>query len=310
MLSSVVPSGHVYAKRAAAAALSLPAYRDEQWHGRTQLRFVQQQAEGLGASKNDLRGKLEQLRKILFTRQNLTVNMTADTDGLTLLEAQLGELLESLPAGGRGEEPGRPTLAPVRAGIAVPAQVSYVASAMKTPAHNDPSSAFLMLASRELSNTYLYKHIRVQGGAYGGMSSFDPSQGVFAFLSYRDPHIVETMNVFEDAQKFYSRNEMTKDDLEKAVISALGALDKPLDPSGRGYVALFRHFSDATDDVRQAFRNQLFAATPRQVRDALSDYFEKASPSASVAVYSSQEKLEEANRRLEKKLKLEKLSEA
>ncbi len=310
LIASVVPSGHVFAKRAAAAGLTLPAYRDEQWHGRTQLRFVQRQAEGFDASKKPLREKLEQLRKILFARQNLTVNMTADADGLTLVETPIGELLESLPAGRRSEEPERPTLAPVRTGIAVPTQVSYVASAMKAPAYTDPSSALIMLASRELSNTYLYKHIRVQGGAYGGMSSFDPSQGIFAFLSYRDPHIVETMNVFEAAQKYYSKNEMTKDDLEKAVISALGALDKPLDPSGRGYVALFRHFSGATDDLRQAFRDRLTAATPSQVRDALSDYFEKASPSGSVAVYSSQEKLEEANRRLEKKLKLEKLSEA
>ncbi len=309
LLASVVPSGHVFAKRSAAAGLTLPACRDEQWHGRTQLRFVQQQAEGFDASKKPLREKLEQLRKILFTRQNLTINMTADADGLKLLEGEIGELLESLPLAQREVNPDRPLLAPVRAGIAVPAQVSYVASAMKAPAYDDPSSALLMLASRELSNTYLYKHIRVQGGAYGGMSSFDPTQGIFAFLSYRDPHIVETMNVFEAARRFYSENEMTKDDLEKAVISALGALDKPLDPSGRGYVALFRHFSGATDDMRQAFRDRLFTATPRQVRDALSDYFEKASSFVSVAVYSSQEKLEEANRRLEKKLKLEKLTE-
>jgi presequence protease len=309
LLASVVPSGHVFAKRTAAAGLTLPAHRDEQWHGRTQLRFVQQQAENFDASKNLLREKLDRLRKILFTRKNLTVNLTADADGLRLLEEQIGVLLESLPAGRLDEKAAPPALSPVRSGIAVPAQVSYVASAMKAPAYNDPDSALLMLASRELSNTYLYQRIRVQGGAYGGMTSFDAMQGVFAFLSYRDPHIVETMDVFEAAKRFYSENEMNHDDLEKAVISALGALDKPLDPSGRGYAALLRNFSGVTDDMRQFFRDRLFAATPGQVRQALSAYFEAASPSGSVAVYSSQEKLEEANQLLEKKLKLEKLSE-
>jgi len=72
-----------------------------------------------------------------------------------------------------------------------------------------------MLASRELSNSYLYKYIRVQGGAYGGMSSFDATLGIFAFLSYRDPHIVETLNVFHEAQKYYSQNDMSDDDMEK-----------------------------------------------------------------------------------------------
>jgi presequence protease len=40
--SAVVPSGHIFARRAAAAALTLPAYRDELWNGRRQLQFVQQ----------------------------------------------------------------------------------------------------------------------------------------------------------------------------------------------------------------------------------------------------------------------------
>ena len=157
---------------------------------------------------------------------------------------------------------------PVYAGIAVPTSVSYVASVLKAPAYIDPASAMLMLASKELSNSYLYKHIRVQGGAYGGMSSFDPSLGLFSFLSYRDPHIVETLQIFKDAQDFYSQNEMSADDMEKAIISTIGALDKPLDPSGRGYVAMMRNFAGATDEMRQSFRDQIFAATPRNVRYA------------------------------------------
>jgi len=307
--SSIVPSGHIFAKRAAGAALTLPAYRDEQWHGRTQLRFVQQQSGDSDAVKKNLRDKLEQLKAIIFHKNNLTVNMTAEADGLKLVNDQIGRLLEKLPAGRLAARPDEPALEPVHAGIAVPTQVSYVASALRAPSYNDPSSALLMLASRELSNSYLYKYIRVQGGAYGGMSSFDATMGIFAFLSYRDPHIVETLNVFQNAQKFYAENDMSADDMEKAIISTLSALDKPLDPSGRGYVALIRHFAGATDAMRQSFRDQIFAATPRKVRDTLAGYFEKAARSNAVAVYAAQEKLDEANKILTDKLNLEKLSE-
>lgn len=307
--SSIVPSGHIFAKRAAGAALTLPAYRDEQWHGRTQLRFVQQQSSDFDASKQNLREKLEQLKAIIFNKNNLTINITAEANGVELVEEHIGRLLEKLPAGQRAERTSQPSLAPVYAGIAVPTQVSYVAHAMKAPAYNDPSSALLMLASRELSNSYLYKYIRVQGGAYGGMSSFDATLGIFAFLSYRDPHIAETLNVFQEAQKFYSHNDMKTDDMEKAIISTLSALDKPLDPSGRGYVAMIRHFVGATDQMRQSFRNQIFAATPQKVRETLSGYFEKAAQFGAVAVYSAQEKLDEANKLLKVKLNLEKLSE-
>jgi hypothetical protein len=307
--SSIVPSGHVFAKRAAGAALTLPAYRDEQWHGRTQLRFVQQQAGDFDVSKKNLREKLDQLKAIIFHKNNLTINVTAGADGFQLVDDQIESLLAKLPVGHRADRSNQPSLAPVYAGIAVPTQVSYVARAMAAPAYNDPSAALLMLASRELSNSYLYKYIRVQGGAYGGMSSFDATLGIFAFLSYRDPHIVETLNVFHEAQKYYSQNDMSDDDMEKAIISTLSALDKPLDPSGRGYVALMRHFIGVTDPMRQSFRDQIFSATPRKVRNALAGYFEKAAGTCAVAVYSAQEKLDEANKLLTDKLNLEKLSE-
>jgi len=67
--SSIVPSGHIFAKRAAGAALTLPAYRDEQWHGRTQLRFVHEQADAFDHSAKNLREKLEQLKAIVLSKK-------------------------------------------------------------------------------------------------------------------------------------------------------------------------------------------------------------------------------------------------
>ncbi len=305
--SAIIPSGHIFAKMAAGAALTLPAYRDEQWHGRTQLKFVQQTASNFNSSKQDLREKLQLLKSIIFSKENLLVNITAEDQGLKLVKENILHLLQKLfpPAARQAQTP--PRLAPVYAGIAVPTQVSYVARVMKAPAYNDPASAMLMLAAKEMSNSYLYKYIRVQGGAYGGMSSFDPSLGLFSFISYRDPHIVETLQIFKDAQTFFSQNEMAADDMEKAIISTIGMLDKPLDPSGRGYVAMIRIFSGATDAMRQKFRDDVLLATPRKVKNTLKDYFAQAAKSKSVAVYSAQEKLNEANKLLEEKLIVETL---
>ena len=305
--SAVVPSGHIFAKRAAGAGLTLPAYLDEQWHGRTQLRFVQRQAETFDATKRDLRDKFEQLKSMIFTRANLTVNLTADAEGLELACENIAGFLERLPAGAALKPAPRPDLKEVYAGIAVPTQVSYVARVMKAPAYSDPAAAILMLASREMSNSYLYKHIRVQGGAYGGMTAFDFSMGLMAFLSYRDPHIAETLHVFEAAQKHYSDAELSAEDLKKAVISTIGALDKPMDPAGRGYVAMIRTFAKASDALRQNFRDNVLSATPKQVRDTLAAYFPEASRAKAVAVYAAREKLTRANQVLKEKLALENL---
>jgi presequence protease len=142
------------------------------------------------------------------------------------------------------------------------------------------------------------------------MSSFDPSLGLFSFLSYRDPHIVETLDVFKNAQDFYSKNEISLGDMEKAIISTIGMIDKPLDPAGRGYTALMRSFAGIHDNMRQKFRDDILSATPKKLRNTLSDYFSEAAKSAAVAVYSAPEKLSEANTRLEEKLVLENLFES
>ncbi len=307
--SAIVPSGHIFAKRAAGAALTLPAYRDEQWHGRTQLRFVQQKAGNFETAKNDLQEKLQQLKSLVFNKDNLLINITADDQGIKIVRENILLLLQKLPANKLTKKQTQPQLAPVYAGIAVPTSVSYVASVLKAPAYIDPASAMMMLAAKELSNSYLYKHIRVQGGAYGGMSSFDPSLGLFSFISYRDPHIAETLQIFKDAQAFFAQSEMATDDMEKAIISTIGALDKPLDPSGRGYAAMMRTFAGLTDEMRQNFRDNVLAATPRQVKDTLKDYFATAAKSKAVAVYSASEKLAEANLALDDKLIIENLIE-
>jgi hypothetical protein len=307
--SAIVPSGHIFAKMAAGAALTLPAYRDEQWHGRTQLKFVQNTANNFSSAKNDFREKLEALRKILFNRKNLVINLTAEDKGLKIAKENILNLLDKMPSTASARTETKPGLSPVSAGISIPAQVSYVAYVLKAPAYTDPTCAMLMISAKELSNNYLYKHIRVQGGAYGGMSSFDASLGLFSFLSYRDPHIVETLQVFKDAQAFYCQNEISSADMEKAIISTVGMLDKPLDPAGRGYTALMRGFAGITDSMRQKFRDDILSATPQKLKNTLVDYFSRAAKSAAVAVYSSPEKLNDANTRMKEKLVLENIFE-
>lgn len=307
--SAFVPSGHIFARRAAGAALTLPAYRDEQWNGRTQFRFVQAIARNFPSVKHELVEKLKQLKAIIFSADNLIINVTAETGGLKLVADNIPNLLNKLPATGNRQKQLPPPLTAVRAGIALPTQVSYVARVLPTPAYVDPAAALLMVAARELSNSYLYKHIRVQGGAYGGMSSYDPSLGLFSFLSYRDPHLVETLKVFQNAETFFSQNEIAAADMEKAVISTIGMLDRPLDPAGRGHVALMRSIAGITDGMRQKFREEILAATPQKLKETLGAYFSQVSKSASVAVYSAQGKITEANKSLEEKLVLEHIFE-
>ncbi len=305
--AAVVPSGHIFARRSAGASFSVPARRDEQWHGRTQLRFMSGVAGRFDTEKEELAEKLVRLRDKLMCRKRLFLNLTADAEGLGLLSAALPALVGRIPAGGQAHTPDMPESMPVHAGIAIPAQVSYVAMAMSAPPYADALAPSLLVAAKHLSSGYLYRRIRVQGGAYGGMCQYDVSNGLFAFLSYRDPHIVETIRVYRDAVDFIARDRMEVGDLEKAVTGTIGALDRPLAPSGRGYTAMIRYFAGLKDEARQKLRAEILDMTPERVQEAASRYFLPAAESAAVAIYAAEEELRKANENLNPKLLLDAL---
>ena len=305
--AAVVPSGHVFAKRSAAAALSLPAYRDEQWQGRTQLRFITKIAGTDEDKRQELTEKLTRLRRLIFCRDRLTLNFTADQEGLTLLSQATASLLERLPD---QPEDGRPATvllpAPRHLGVAIPTEVSYVAQALKAPGYADPAAASLLIASKLLANGYLYKHIRVQGGAYGGMCNYDPMNGLFAFLSYRDPHITETLQVYRDAQAYISQERVSREELEKAIIGTVGALDRPLDPATQGYTAMIRRFAGLEDEMRLNLREKVLDMDAENLRRDMAGFLTERA-AAVVTVYGEENRLQAANTDLAEKLTIEAL---
>ncbi|NTW17891.1 MAG: hypothetical protein HGA41_10620, partial [Syntrophaceae bacterium] len=278
------------------------------WHGRTQLKFVNGIADRFNEIKSDLLDTLTTLQNMAFRRGRLHINLTADAEGIALLTEGVADLLRRLSGNGGIGNPSSPPLSPINTGFFIPAQVSYVAKVLSAPAYDDPLAASLSMLGRQLSSGYLYKHIRVQGGAYGGMSQYDPMSGTFALLSYRDPHIVNTLNVYREAVDFISRNKTSGEELEKTIIGTIGALDKPIDPASRGYIAMIRDFTGLTDEDRLKFRNSILDMTPELLLEAASRYFSAASDSAVISVYSSYENLQKANEVLAQKLTVEALT--
>ncbi len=305
--AAVIPSGHLFAKRSAAASLSVAAGRDEQWNGKTQLQLLTDLMEAFGDGQEAFQNKLTRLKGLIFRRERLTLNLTADAKGLAQLGQAVEGLLVRLPGGGPVGPPSLPDLQAQEAGVAIPAQVCYVAKVMKAPTFTDPLAPSLYVLSRHLSSGYLYKHIRVQGGAYGGMCQYDPANGLFAFLSYRDPHLLSTLDIYGQAVDFIKKEKMAEEDMEKAVIGAIGSLDRPMDPASRGFTAMTRVFAGLSDEDRQTFREGVLNATASRLHETAVRYFMSADASAVVAVYAAEERLIRANETLSSKLTIEKL---
>lgn len=296
LVSSVVPSGHLFAGRTAASSLFLHARREEQWSGRTQLILLGGLLDRFQDEKRSIREILGQLRERVFTRSRLTACLTSDEAGLRVLSESVDGLIRRLPAG--VEEPcdaGAAPLKPLRTGVVIPAQVCYVAQVFPAPPHASPQAAPLLVLSRLLSGGYLYRRIRVQGGAYGGMSVYDPLAGYLSFLSYRDPHLAETLKTYEQVLFHVRTGIDAEDDLEKAVIGAIGTLDRPMDPETKGSAVLTREFAGLSDDLRRVFRERVFAVDGQSIRAAAEFCLSGSEDRSAVCAYASEEHLRKAN---------------
>ena len=303
--SAVIPSGHLFAQRTAASTLTLPSLRDEQWNGRIQLRLLNGLADRFAA--DPLVETMERLKGLVFGRGRLLINVTGDAKGIEGLLGEIGNLTGRLGSGEPGEATAWMPPGPAVLGVSIAAQVCYVAQAAATPGYLDPSSAALAVASRELSKGYLYNRIRVQGGAYGGMSLYDPVGRIFSFLSYRDPHLEETLKVYEGAARYLLDAGIGADELEKTIIGTVGSLDRPSDPAGKGYLAMVRHFSGISDADRQAFRDRVLAMTPDELLKTVREVLVPALNASSVAVYAGQDRLARARETMAPNLAIEPL---
>lgn len=112
---------------------------------------------------------------------------------------------------------------------------------------------------------YLWINVRVKGGAYGCPSSFS-REGAVSMVSYRDPKLAETLEVFDNAADYLKNFECDDRDMLKYIIGTLSGLDTPLTPSMRCQRGLAAALSKITDADLQRERDEVLSCTVADIR--------------------------------------------
>nr|XP_027202513.1 presequence protease, mitochondrial-like [Dermatophagoides pteronyssinus] len=133
--------------------------------------------------------------------------------------------------------------------------------------HND--HAKLRIASSLVSMKFLHKEIREKGGAYGGGSRLD-NGGMFQFYSYRDPHINETINAFEQTGEWLIRSKNFDDnEIDEAKLQIFQSIDQPIPPGEQG---IEQFLTGITDQLRQEYRYRLLDVTRQDIQEVAEKY--------------------------------------
>lgn len=298
--NSLPALGHRYAARAAAASLTAAGRLKERWSGVAYLRFVRDLA---GRSPEDLGECAERLGAIaaaLPRRERASCAVAGEERFFPRVRAALEPFLAGLRPGGGGSTfaPGPFAPSPCRRGLAASVPVSYVARVFPGVPYAHPDAPGLAVLAKLLKAAYLHREIRERGGAYGGMAGFAPESGLFSLLSYRDPHVVRTLRVFDDAARWAAGGGFGHEDVKEAVLGVFSDLDTPLSPGGKAAREFACRRLGLDRELRQGFREAVLAADRGALAALAERYLVAGRPASAVAVVASEEALKRANSEL------------
>lgn len=235
--------------------------------GITFYQLIDDLEKNFESRKEDLKEKLLKMMAKLFHREGLFVSVTCDEEGLAQVRAPFEAFLEKLPHTQAPVQDNRLKTSRKNEGFMTPGQVQYVARTGNFRDAGFEYTGVLRIIKVMMSYDYLWTNIRVKGGAYGCMSSFGRT-GDSYFVSYRDPNLRATNEVYEGVPEYLENFDADEREMTKYIIGTVSELDTPLTPSAKGYRSLSAYFSKVAQEDLQRERDEVLNATPQQIRAA------------------------------------------
>jgi len=292
--ASLVPSGNAYARQRLSARFAPAEWADEQMGGISALFFLRELERRVAEDWAGVQADLEAVRAALINRASLVANLTLDAQNQAELRPALDEFIAALPAADYTPAAWRTAEAGTGEGLTIQAKVNYVAKGVNLHELGIRPGGAAAVVMRHVRIGYLLEKIRIQGGAYGAGGSYDRSTGIFACTSYRDPNLLNTLNVYDGLADFLRTDALDPLTVERAIIGTVGDIDGYQLPDAKGYTSMVRELTGVTDAYRQQIREQVLGATEADFR-ALAEAADALREHGQVAVLGSAEAVAAAN---------------
>lgn len=303
-LKTTLTRRHVEASHLTVRSIGLAAYSeryavDDALKGYGFYRFLCALLEDFEARKGELLSALEHIQKALQCRESWTFSAVCERSFLEGAKDWLADFAAVMNTPSVGVKAALPPLREKRAAAyCSPSQVQYDALCGRLPAEAKGKRGIVNVASHLLSTAYLWQNVRVLGGAYGCFTVFDRS-GEAAMLSYRDPHLDNTLAVFRGAADYIRTLDLSERTLTQYIIGAMNKLDKPKTPYEKGLAAVFAHLNGRTVAMDTAVRQQMIDATLDEVH-AFGGLLQQWIDTATVTVIGNEAKIKQATMAFEK----------
>lgn len=287
--------GHVASMNRAFSYIRSSSYYNELVDGISEYQFIEDLCLNFETKYEEIITNLEKVIKSIFRKENLIISYTATNNAY---DKYLTDFVNSLykEEVQKGKFEFTPNL--LNEGFRTPSTVQYVARVGNFKEVGNYTGAFQVFAMA-LRYDYLWMQVRVLGGAYGCMSNFTRNGNVY-FVSYRDPNLEKTMDVYMNIPNYIDSFNPSTDDLTKYIIGAIGMLDTPLSPKDKGARSFLAYLQNVTyEDLKQE-RHEVLNVTLDDIK-ALKPLIEKALNDNALCVIGNENKIEDSKIFKEKK---------
>ena len=300
---SFLSSGHTTAALRSLSYTSPIAKFKDDTDGIGYYEVVKEIEEDFEGHKEELIRSLKAIAAKIFRADNMMVSYTSSEEGLEPMEkafsAVCSRLHDAADAGADADAAGTdevsgPCILHCRKrneGFKTSSKVQYVARTGNFIDGGAEYTGALQILKVILSYDYLWQNIRVKGGAYGCMSNFNRI-GEGYLISYRDPNLKKTMEIYEGVVDYLKNFNVSDRDMNKFIIGTISNIDRPMNPSAKGSRSMNLYMNRVTEDMIRTERSQILDADQADIRE-LAKVLEAMLKEHSLCVIGSEEKIEE-----------------
>lgn len=285
-------SGHLVAAMRSMSSFSRYALYQDELKGVAFYRSICCIEKELSESPKSVSDKLAAIAKKLFARNRMLISFTGNNEAYGNAKPSLEKVIagfNKMSAVGNQAEVHFNT---AKEAFIDASQIQYVAKTGDFICEGYEYTGALRLLRIILSYDYLWINVRVKGGAYGCMNTFLRS-GESYFVSYRDPNLSDTLDVYDRIPEYIKNFSPDERDMTKYIIGTFSALDTPMNPEAKGSRSLSAYLEGITYEQIQKERNEILNAQPEDIR-RLADLVEAVLKKDSICVIGNENMIKES----------------
>ena len=285
-------SGHLVAAMRSMSSFSRYALYQDELKGIAFYRSICRIEKELSESPKSVSDKLAAIAKKLFARNRMLISFTGNNEAYGNAKPSLEKVIagfNKMSAIGNQAEVHFNT---AKEAFIDASQIQYVAKTGDFICEGYEYTGALRLLRIILSYDYLWINVRVKGGAYGCMNTFLRS-GESYFVSYRDPNLSDTLDVYDRIPEYIKSFSPDERDMTKYIIGTFSALDTPMNPEAKGSRSLSAYLEGITYEQIQKERNEILNAQPKDIR-RLADLVEAVLKKDSICVIGNENMIKES----------------